>query len=305
MQRGAQVRRGEALDGQRSIEYAMGLVQPGTGTGEGIERVNRNGVEFEGPLSLGEGSDRAANAAQKCRIPKVGRNMSRSENDSLLEKTVGSAPIPVEVKTGAGKCGMTGGPAAIKGERRLGTGAGFEQGLATGKRFDQGTAFGEGVEGNRVGRIAPDGLAEVVARLPMFIGGGGKASGRTRRGAMVAGRRRAALTIGNKAIAAPGYGFHKARRLRSITQGLTQAHHGVVQAVFKIQTFYPGPQAPAQLVAGHNLTGSFQKREKQLERLLVKSNAGAVAVQPAGASVQFKIGKHETGLDGSAGQAFS
>ena len=71
----------------------------------------------------------------------------------------------------------------------------------------------------------------------------------------------------DEAIAAPRYGFNKARVFGRIAQDFPQPHHGVVQSVIKINERVAGPQPAAQFVSCDNLTRVFEKDGEDLKRL--------------------------------------
>ena len=101
------------------------------------------------------------------------------------------------------------------------------------------------------------------------------------------------LTSSKKTVAAPSYGFHKARTLSEVAEGLADFVDRFVEPVFEIHESVHGPKFFLKFLASYDLAGVFKQHRQDLEGLILKANSKAVLAQFAGTKIQLENPKVE------------
>jgi hypothetical protein len=78
------------------------------------------------------------------------------------------------------------------------------------------------------------------------------------------------LNIREEAVAAPGNGFHKARALSGVAEGLTNLADRFVEPVVEINESVRGPELLLKLLASYELAGVLEQHRQDLEGLFLK-----------------------------------
>src|ERR1700688_4371973 len=99
--------------------------------------------------------------------------------------------------------------------------------------------------------------------------------------------------FGKKTVAAPSYGFHKARTLSEVAEGLADFADRFVEPVVEIHESVRGPKFFLKFFASYDLAGVFKQHRQDLEGLILKANPKAVLAQFAGAKIQLENPKVE------------
>src|SRR5215472_6216177 len=99
------------------------------------------------------------------------------------------------------------------------------------------------------------------------------------------------LNYADEPIAPPRQGFHEARRLSGVSQGVSQSLHGTVQAVVKIHEGVGRPQSLLDLLARYQLTGTLQQHGQDCEGLIGKAHAHALAAKLTRAQIYLEFAK--------------
>src|SRR5262249_39948928 len=95
----------------------------------------------------------------------------------------------------------------------------------------------------------------------------------------------------NKAVTALGESFNEARAVGGVAEGFSQLVDGLVQAVIEIDEGVGGPEFVAQLLAGNDFTGMFQKHDQDLEGLFLEPDLRAMLTQFTGPQIDLKRAK--------------
>src|ERR1700740_3119046 len=75
----------------------------------------------------------------------------------------------------------------------------------------------------------------------------------------------------DKSISAPGEGLHVARRRGGVSEGFPHLVDGGVQAMIEVDEGIGCPQLLAQLFASDHVSGAFQKKSQDLDRLALQT----------------------------------
>jgi len=76
-----------------------------------------------------------------------------------------------------------------------------------------------------------------------------------------------------EAVAAPSNGFHKARTLSGVAEGLSDFVDRFVEPVVKIHESVCGPELFLKFLSSYNLAGVLKKHRQDLKGLFLKPNS--------------------------------
>jgi hypothetical protein len=96
-----------------------------------------------------------------------------------------------------------------------------------------------------------------------------------------------------EAVAATSNGFHKARTLGGVAEGLTDFADRFVETVVEIHEGVRGPEFLLKLFPSHDLTGVLKHHRQELEGLFLKPYSQSVLAQFARAKIQLENPKTE------------
>ncbi len=96
-----------------------------------------------------------------------------------------------------------------------------------------------------------------------------------------------------EAVAATSNGFHKARTLGGVAEGLTDFVDRFVEPVVEIHESVCGPEFFLEFLAGYDLAGVLKQHRQDLEGLFLKANSQAVLAQFASTKIHFENPKTE------------
>ena len=74
-------------------------------------------------------------------------------------------------------------------------------------------------------------------------------------------------------------GFDKSRAFRRIAQGFAKPADRVIQTVFEFDESVPWPEPFLKFLPSDDLSGMFEEREQNLQRLFVEFDADALLTQ--------------------------
>jgi hypothetical protein len=99
------------------------------------------------------------------------------------------------------------------------------------------------------------------------------------------------VNVGEETVAATSNGFHKARTLGGVAEGLTDFADRFVETMVEIHESVRGPEFLLKLLPSHDLAGMLKHHRQELEGLFLKPYSQTVFPQFAGAKIQFENSK--------------
>src|SRR4029077_9934544 len=100
--------------------------------------------------------------------------------------------------------------------------------------------------------------------------------------------RGAPIDCPDEAVAAPGQGLDETRGICLVPQGFAQAFDRVIYSAVEVHEGVGGPDPLPQLFTRDRLAGSFEKKLKQLEGLVLQLDLHALLAQLSHAGVKFE-----------------
>ena len=99
----------------------------------------------------------------------------------------------------------------------------------------------------------------------------------------------------DESVAASGQGLNEPRHIGRVPERVTQPANRGIQAVLEIDECLRRPQSLPQLLAGHEVAGTIEKRLENLKRLLGEIDPDAGLPQFARAQIQLERAKADEG----------